>query len=176
MANLEQSLTGATEAPSTGKLNKQEQIDSDIVTGLGSKMIASEQGMEALIKGMGSADPIMAAGQFLAMSILNLNDKLMESGMNIAPRAWMAKNGYADRIAEDITLIAGQAGIEMPAKARQSIVMEAAEMLKGIKSGEEQQAQAGQMGGGQQPQPQPQQGAPAGPSQGGLEQQLVGGM
>lgn len=174
MENLEETIMAAQQADK--KLTKQEMMDLGIAVGSASNVAFSQEGQQALMQGLQSADPVMAAGQFLAMAMLNTNDQLMQQGLNVSPRIWMSKGGFLDSLADDVVGIANANGVDIPMDAMPSITMEAMEVLKGMYQGDQQQAQ----GGGQ-----PQQGAPQGPAPQqqappmggqGLEAQMMGGM
>ncbi len=163
---LKEKLT--KEAPQKGaSLSKEEEADASLATAMGAVVLATPEFQQGLSGMAQSADPVMVAGQVLAGLIMNLKEQAMQNSMDLSDKIWMAENGVADRLADDIIrALEATTGAEL-AGQEQKVWIEALNVMKmAAKAGSA--TPAGGMGA---PPPQP------APPQGGMGPMgMMGGM
>lgn len=119
------------EAPKKGaSLSKEEEADASLATSMGAVVLATPEFQQGLAGMAQSADPVMVAGQVLAGLILNLKEQSMQNSMELSDKIWMAENGVADRLADDIaTAIEAATGADLSGQ-EQKIWIEALNVIK----------------------------------------------
>jgi hypothetical protein len=162
-------IKGKEKAPAKGgiKLDDAQEADADLATAIGVRVMHEPDMMGALEQLLGSAEPVMAMGQFISQLVMNIKEKSDQSGMPIDDMVWMAKGGVVDRLIDQASLLAETFGVDMPASAEPAVMQEVMNVIKLAGS-------AGQGGGQPQPQgapvagPPSPQGSPMGRDTGGM--------
>lgn len=142
----------AAPAPQGEQLDKNAELDAQIVVLMGKKMM-DEQGLKALEPALKSADPAQVVGKFLAQMVMKMAESLVPQGIN--PKVFLAKGGFVDQMLDYIETKLG-----LPKDFSDAIVGEVMETIKAAM----QAAQSGSQG----PSQAPPQGGPPAPQQGGM--------
>ncbi len=172
---LEQAFTGpgikpkAETAPAPvpvegGDLTDQEEKDADMATAMAGAVMSSPEMVQSLVQQTANADPIVAVGQYIADAMLNLKEQADANGVPLADKIWVARDGVADRMADQAILNIVAGGGPDLAGSEDAIYQEVINVLKLAQ-------QSGAPAGGQPPV----NGAPAAPAPSGPPMPAPGG-
>lgn len=176
---LEQVFTGpgikpeAEQAPAPapnegGDLTDQEEQDADMATAMIGAVMSTPEMVQSLVQQTANADPIVAVGQYIADAMLNLKEQADANGLPLADKIWVARDGVADRMADQAILNIVAGGGPDLAGSEDAIYQEVINVLKlAQQAGSPGDPRAGgaPAQGGQPPNAAP-AGPPAGPPMG----------
>lgn len=129
-----------------------EQLDLDIATKLGEKLMAEGKGMDVIRTAVEqSGDPTQAISKFLVQMIMQIKDAVGSKGVELSPNIVLGQNGWVMNM---LDLIEGDLGL--PSGFSDDVFNDVMETFKALAQAEERGAQApaqpaaGPQGGGLQ--------------------------
>ena len=140
------------------KLSKEQEVDADLATAMGLKVISDPSISQALGELTSSAEPNMALGQFVAQLVMTIKEQSQQNDMAIDDSVWLANGGVVDRLIDQLRIEVEDLGISIPVGDEALINEEVLNVLKLASKAGTGQPQATQAAG-----PQLLQGAPQTP-------------
>lgn len=140
------------------KLSKEQEVDADLATAMGLKVISDPFTSQALGELTSSAEPNMALGQFVAQLVMTIKEQSQQNDMAIDDSVWLANGGVVDRLIDQLRIEVEDLGISIQVGDEALINEEVLNVLKLASKAGTGQPQAPQAAG-----PQLLQGAPQTP-------------
>lgn len=126
-----QELKKGQPSPEQGsQLSEEQEVDADLATAMGIRVMADPKTQEGLGQLVGAAEPSMALGQFIAQLVLNIKEQSEKAGMPIDDMVWMADGGVVDRLIDQARIDVEDFGVSIPAGGEDVINEEVMNVLK----------------------------------------------
>jgi hypothetical protein len=117
------------ETKKSSKLSKEQEVDTDLASAIAVGMLSQPQVMEGFNKMIQSGDPVAMAGQFVATSILKIQEQASQK-MNIDPNVWLAGGGVADRMIDQLIMNLEAQGDDSLRGANEEVADEVLNVIK----------------------------------------------